>query len=311
MGTFRNRLPPFSALLAFRAAATHDRVAKAAESLGVTESAVSHQVRQLESFLQTKLFDRSGGHLTLTEIGRRYLERIDPAIREIQAATEAVLPPPDRAAVRLTLPPSLAVTWLIPMLGGFEQTHPSLDLQLIPTTRVIDLRRDHVDLAVRHGKGRWPGVEALFLFEDLVTPVCAPTYFVDGAAAPSPELLAQCRLIVNRSIPYEWEEWARARGLPPPSLDGALVLDTIEQVLQVAESGHGLAIGRRPYIDERLAAGRLIAPFGAAGPTGAGYYLCRPAELDPTAAARRVARWLQAAAENWRAAAAASAGETA
>ena len=61
------------------------------------------------------------------------------------------------------------------MLGDFEQTHPKLDLQLIPTTRVVYLRRDHVDLAVRHGKGRWPGVEALFLFEDLVTPVCAPT----------------------------------------------------------------------------------------------------------------------------------------
>jgi LysR family glycine cleavage system transcriptional activator len=109
VSAFRIRLPPFSSLLPFRAAATHDRIAKAAESLGVTESAISHQVRQLESFLQTKLFDRSGGHLALTEIGQRYLERIDPAIRE-EAATEAVLPPPDRATVRLTLPPSLAVT---------------------------------------------------------------------------------------------------------------------------------------------------------------------------------------------------------
>ena len=82
-------------------------------------------------------------------------------------------------------------------------------------------------------------------------------------------------------------------------------------MLQVAESGHGLAIGRRPYINERLATGRLIAPFGAAGPTGAAYYLCRPAELDSTAAARRVARWLQAAADRWRAAAAALPAETA
>jgi LysR family transcriptional regulator, glycine cleavage system transcriptional activator len=242
VSTFRSRLPPFSALLAFRAAATHDRISKAAESLGVTESAVSHQVRLLESFLQTKLFDRSGGHLALTEIGQRYLGRIDPAIREIQVATEAVLPPADRAIVRLTLPPSLAATWLIPLLGGFEQKHLNLDLQLIPTTRVVDLRRDHVDLAVRHGKGSWPGVEALFLFEDLATPVCAPGYFADGPTEPLPELLAQRRF--NRSIPHEWEEWARARGLPPPNLDGALVLDTIEQVLQVAESGHGLAIGR-------------------------------------------------------------------
>ncbi|QLH38043.1 MAG: LysR family transcriptional regulator [Defluviicoccus sp.] len=305
VSTFRTRLPPFSALLAFRAAATHDRMAKAAESLGVTESAVSHQVRQLENFLQAKLFDRSGGRLTLTVTGQRYLDRIDPAIREIHAATEAVLPRSDRATVRLTLPPSLAATWLIPMLSGLEQANPDLDLQLIPTTRVVDLRRDHVDLAIRHGKGRWDGVEAVFLFEDLATPVCAPGFLVDGAVEPTSELLARSRLIVNRSIPHEWEEWARARGLLPPNIDGALVLDTIEQVLQVAESGHGLAIGRRPYLDERLATGKLVAPFGAAGPTGAAYYLCRPAGLDPTAAAAGVSRWLQAAAERWQSAAAA------
>ena len=300
MTTLRNRLPPFSALLAFRAAATHDRLADAADSLGVTESAVSHQLRQLETFLQTKLFDRSAGRLALTETGRRYLDRIDPAIREIQSATEAVLPAPDRAAVRLTLPPSLAVTWLIPRLGGFERDHPNLDLQLIPTTRVVDLRRDHVDLAVRYGKGRWPGVEVQFLFDDLATPVCAPGYLPDAAVAPSPDLLAGRRLIVNRSVPDEWEEWARARGLPAPGLDGALVLDTIEQVLAVAEGGHGLAIGRRPYVEARLAAGSLVAPFGRGGPTGAAYYLCRSAEGDPTAAARRVARWLEAAAASWR-----------
>lgn len=303
MASLRNRLPPFSALLAFRAAATHDRLTEAAESLGVTESAVSHQLRQLETALQVKLFDRSGGRLALTEIGRRYLDRIDPAIRELQAATEAVLPPPDRASVRLTLPPSLAVTWLLPRLGDFEQAHPSMDLQLMATTRVVDLLRDHVDLAIRHGKGRWPGVEARFLFEDLATPVCAPGYLPAGVTEPTADLLSGCRLIVNRSIPGEWEEWSRARQLPAPSLDGALVLDTIEQVVTVAESGHGLAVGRRPYIDARLASGTLCAPFGAAGPTGAAYYLCRPQAADPTAAARRVARWLEAEGQSWHAAA--------
>ena len=300
MSIARNRLPPFSALLAFRAAATHNRLADAAESLGVTESAVSHQLRQLESFVQVALFDRSGGRLALTETGQRYLHRIDPAIHEIQAATDALLPPPDRAGVRLTLPPSLAVTWLIPRLGALEHDHAGIDLQLIPTTRVVDLRRDQVDLAIRHGKGRWPGLDAVFLFDDLVTPVCAPGFLPDTATEPTAALLAAHRLIVNRSTPDEWEEWARARGLPPLPLDNALRLDTIEQVLGVAESGHGMAIGRRPYIEARLAAGTLIAPFGEAGPTGAAYYLCQPSGRDPTAAARRVARWLQAAGEAWR-----------
>ena len=98
-------LPPFAALRAFHAAATHDRHRDAAESLGITESAISHQIRKLESLLHTKLFDRTGNRAALTETGRRYLAQIDPAIRQIQAATEAILPAQGRSAVRLTLPP--------------------------------------------------------------------------------------------------------------------------------------------------------------------------------------------------------------
>ncbi len=296
----RVSLPPFAALRAFHAAATHDRYRDAAESLGITESAISHQVRKLESLLHTKLFDRSGERAELTETGRRYLEQIEPALRQIQAATEAILPAQGRSVVRLTLPPSLAATWLIPKLGGFERQHPDTDLQLITTTRVIDLKRDQVDLAIRHGRGAWPDVTAEFLLEEAAMPVCAPDYLPAGK--PSLELLREVRLIVNGAFPEEWEEWARAHGLAPPSLDSAITLEVMEQVLQVAEGGHGLAMGRRPVVDDRLARGSLIAPFGGPNPTGAAYYLCRATELAPTAAARRLARWLTETAAAWRAA---------
>ena len=135
-------LPPFAALRAFHAAAVHGRFRDAALSLGVTESAISHQVRRLEDFLRIALFDRSGTGVRLTAAGRRYLEQIDPAIRQIQAATEAMLHPTGRSVARLTLPPSLAATWLIPQLSAFERAHPGVELQLVPTTRVVDLKRD-------------------------------------------------------------------------------------------------------------------------------------------------------------------------
>ncbi len=172
----RNPLPPFAALRAFHAAATHERFRDAARSLGVTESAISHQVRRLEDFLRTALFDRSGPGLRLTAAGARYLEQIDPAIRQIQAATGAMLRPRGRNVVRLTLSPSLAAMWLIPQLGAFEREHPDIELQLVPTTRVVDLQRDQVDLAIRHGKGPWRGVEAEFLLGETALPVCAPGY---------------------------------------------------------------------------------------------------------------------------------------
>jgi len=288
----RTPLPPFAALRAFHAAAVHGRFRDAASALGITESAISHQVRRLEDFLRTALFDRSGNGVRLTAAGRQYLDQIDPAIRQIQAATEAMLRPAGRAVVRLTMPPSLAATWLIPKLGAFERAHPEVDLQLVTTTRVVDLRRDQVDLAIRHGKGAWPGLDAAFLLEEAATPVCAPGYLTFGAGDCPQEALYRARLIVNARFPDEWEEWARARGLEPPSLAGAVTMDAQEQALQVAEGGHGLAIGRRPMVDDKLARGALIAPFGDADPTGAAYYLCRAADLPLTAAARRLERWL-------------------
>jgi LysR family glycine cleavage system transcriptional activator len=290
----RTPLPPFAALRAFHAAAVHGRFRDAASSLGVTESAISHQVRRLEGFLRIALFDRSGPGVRLTAAGRRYLEQIDPAIRQLQAATEAMLHPTGRNVVRLTLPPSLAAAWLIPQLSAFERAHPDVELQLVPTTRVVDLKRDQVDLAIRHGKGAWPGIEATFLLAEAALPVCAPGYLTLEPDEDPLAALHRVRLIVNTRFPDEWEEWARARGLAPPSLTGAIELEGMEETLLIAESGHGLAIGRRPVVDDRLARGILIAPFGAGDPTGAAYYLCRPSDLAPTAVARRLERWLRA-----------------
>ena len=292
MATPKMTLPPFAALRAFQAAATHDRYRDAAETLGVTESAISHQVQRLEAFLRIPLFDRSGKRPRLTDAGRQYLEQIEPALRQIHAATESLLPASGRSTVRLTLPPSLAVTWLIPKLGAFERAYPEIDLQLIPTTRVTDLAREQIDLGIRHGKGTWDDVEATFLLEETATPVCAPGYFDPAPTEPSPEALARARIIVNANIPDEWDEWARARGVDLSVAGDRLSLDAMEQTLQVAESGHGIAMGRRPVVDSWLERGRLIAPFGAAGPTGAAYYLCRPPGVTPTAAGRRLERWL-------------------
>jgi LysR family glycine cleavage system transcriptional activator len=287
-----SRLPPFAALRAFHAAATHERFRDAAESLGVTESAISHQLRQLEEFLHTALFDRSGPRPQLTDFGQRYLDQIGPAIHQIQAATDAILRPAGRHVVRLTLPPSLAGTWLIPRLGAFERDHLDIELRLVTTTRVLHLKRDQIDLAIRHGQGSWPGVDATFLLEETALPVCAPGYLTLEPEEDPLAALRRVRLIVNTRSPDEWEEWARARGLPRPALTGAIELEGEEQALQVAERGHGLAIGRRPVVNERLARGTLVAPFGAGDPTGAAHYLCRAADVPATAAVRRVERWL-------------------
>lgn len=290
------RLPPFPALRAFHAAARLGRFRDAATALGVTESAVSHQIRRLEEFLHVPLFERHGPRVTLTATGTQYFAEIDPALQQIAEATRAVVGPRDRDRVALTLPPSLAMLWLIPNLAKFEAACPDIDLQLVTTTRLVDLRREQVDLAIRHGQGSWPDVEATFLFTDRAIPVCRPGY-LDADAGDLAAALASSRLIVNGYRPDEWDEWTRARGLEPLPLDNALRFWAQEHVLAAAEQGLGIAMGRSPLVDERLSSGALVAPFGTSGFASAGYYLCRPPDVTPTVNARRVARWLQAFAE--------------
>ncbi len=179
-------LPPLHALRAFHAAARFGRIKDAAAALGLTESAVSHQIRKLEAWLSVRLFERNGPHIRLSADGERYFAALDPAFDAIRAATEALRAPAGRNRVSLTLPASLATYWLIPRLDGLEKACPGVDLELVTTTRLVDLRREGVDLAIRYGAGGWPDVEARRLMGEQLVPVCRPGY-VAPAEARDPE----------------------------------------------------------------------------------------------------------------------------
>jgi len=303
-------IPPFPALRAFHAAARHGRFKDAAQALGLTESAISHQVRRLEEVLQVQLFERQGPRVFLTAKGARYFEDIDPAMTRLAAATRALLGPQERQRVTLTLPPSMAILWLIPNLAGFEAACPEIDLELVATQRVVDLRREQIDIAIRHGRGGWSNVEVVFLMADSAIPVCRPGYLpgfprLDSAGRPDtavPPLdavtaaLSSARLIVNGSFPDEWREWAAAHGMDLSALEKglarALRFESQEQVLAAAEGGLGLAMGRRPLVVGRLESAALIAPFGMPERSRTGYFLCRALGATPSVGARRVWRWL-------------------
>ena len=292
MAAPNDTLPPFAALRAFRAAARRGRFRDAAEELGLSEPAISHQIRKLEEFLHLSLFERSGSKVALTEVGRRYFEDIDPAMARIGEATQALMGGGDRARVALTLPPSLAIFWLIPKLAAFEAARPEIDLQLVTTTRRLDLRREQIDLAIRHGAGGWPDLDAAFQMAESAMPVGSPAIVAGLGSPPVAARISELRVIVSAYFPQEWEEWSAAHGLAPPNLSSAVRLESQEQVLAAAESGLGMAMGRSPLVDDRLARGTLVAPFGAMTGAGTGYYLCTPKGRTPTVAARRVARWL-------------------
>jgi len=283
-------LPPLHALRTFHAAARFGRFRDAATALGLSESAVSHQVRKLEDYLRVPLFEKVGNAVRLTAIGETYFEQIDPAFAAIRKATDDLSGPCCRVSV--TLPTCLATLWLIPRLSGLEAAHPEVSLQIVTTARLCDLRREQIDLAIRYGKGQWSGLTTQHLFHEQAFPVCRPGLLPAGAENHPQDVLRSARLIVNAGDPAEWDEWARAHQLEPPSLKGAIVLDTSIEVLVAASEGLGLAIGRQPMIAAYLADRRLVAPFGDTDATGAAYYLAYPADAELSVSARRVARWI-------------------
>lgn len=286
-------LPPLHALRAFDAAAKFGRFRDAAAALGLSESAISHQVKRLEEYLGSALFVRSGNSVSLTEAGRRYFEQIDPAFTQIRRATEDIKGPGDLARVSLTLPGTLATFWLIPKLGSLEAKHPEISLQLMTTQRVCDLRREQINLGIRYGQGTWSGLTSQHLLEEQAFPVCVPGLLDDTTRARPDEALRKLRLIVNDTDLTEWQDWAKAHGLDPPSMRGAIILHASDQTLGAALEGLGMAIGRRPLVDRWLNEGRLVAPFGSVDRSGCAYFLVYPEEVELSVPARKVARWLQ------------------
>ncbi len=285
-----SQLPPLHALRSFHAAARCGRFREAAGALGLSESAVSHQVRKLEDHLGVRLFDRAGNAVRLTLAGQTYFDEIDPAFSRIRRATEALAGPVCR--VSLTLPTSLATLWLIPRLGQLEAALPEINLQMIPSNRVVDLRREQVELGIRYGQGSWSGLNAVRLFGEQAFPVCPPGLL--GPDADPETSFKEHRLIVNAAHPEEWREWTQAHGVAPPPLQDPLVLDGTEQVLHAVSEGLGLGIGRQPLVGRWLGEGKLVAPFGTADESGCAYFLIHADAAELTVPARRVARWLVA-----------------
>src|SRR5262244_28881 len=168
------RLPPLNALKAFEAAARHESFTRAAEELFVTQGAVSHQVKALEAELGVKLFNRERQRLVITEAGREYLTILRDAFDRIAVGTERLLQRQSSGVLTVSTSPDFAAKWLVGRLGRFAEEHPSIDLRVSASDQRVDFASEDVDLAVRHGDGRWPELEVGRLCAEQLFPVCSP-----------------------------------------------------------------------------------------------------------------------------------------
>jgi LysR family glycine cleavage system transcriptional activator len=268
------RLPPLSAVRVFESAARHQNFTQAAAELGMTQAAVSYQIRLLEERLGTSLFARVKGRVSLTEAGRRIAPLVANAFETLDDAFSGLVAE-DQALLSLSAAQTLATTWLAPRLGRFQVRHPSLAVRLSTDNRLVDFSTGEFHAAIRVGRGDWPGLKCHFLFRMAFSPICTPD-FVRAHDLARPEQL----LDVPRLSPRDdwWADWLADLGIAAPAAaaDPGLVLDNQVMEANAAFAGSGIAMMTPLFWRDELAAGRLVQPFPHLHVTSRSHWLVYP-----------------------------------
>lgn len=271
------RLPSLNGLRAFEAAARHLSFTLAASELNVTQTAISHQIKRLEDEIGLKLFVRKNRTLALTPAARDYLPGVRTAFQDLRFATERLMRRDDDHVLAVSTLASLAAKWLLPRLAGFQREHPEIDVRLSTSTALVDFVRDDVDAAIRFGRGPFPGLRADWLMTGELMPVCSPALASGDKPLRQPQDLVRHVLLHSDGFQDDWRLWLTAAGVQVDlSKNHALTLDLAFMTIQAAIDGLGVAISRRSFVENDIAAGRLIVPFDIVLPSDAGFYFVCP-----------------------------------
>lgn len=288
----QRRYLPLSAFRAFEAAARLGSFKAAANELSVTPTAVSHQIRGLESHTGLVLFHRQVRKVSLTETGMRLYPVLRDGFDAFEATLARLMQQSTRAQVCISATNAFTVKWLVPRMADFRSRHPDIDLQLQASDDLVDLRSTAVDIAIRYGRGPYPGLVTQRLFTDRFAPVVNPRLGV-----VSPKDLARVPLIHfdwKRPQPSNptWERWFDIAKRTQPRRASQLRFSDEGHAIQAAVAGHGIALVSLALIVEELEARHLVQPFGPEI-DGHTYHLAMHADRPPSAAVQAVADWLR------------------
>jgi DNA-binding transcriptional LysR family regulator len=290
--TFR-KLPPLSELAAFEAIARHRSFTKAAKELFLTPSAISQRIRQLEARFDTQFFIRTRRSVTLTATGENYLESVQDALSNLAAASDRLRKPSSRQ-LSLGVVPALASNWLIYNLRSFHQQYPTIDLNIQAAIGMANLKAGEVDIAIRLGKGNWPGLEKSKLFPDELLAVCSKAYLKEKGSLRKPSDLQKAVLLRNAIQP--WKPWFEQAGLDwPEPARGPLFSDST-LALQAAADGHGVALGRRMLVRHLLERGTLVHLFGVSAVTDEAFYVVYRSESSRRPEVAAFVNWIKSVA---------------
>lgn len=290
----RALLPPLHTLRAFEAIARLRSFTLAAVELHLTHSAISHQMRALESSLQTTLIDRKRRDVALTPEGHQFLAVVRPVLQQLWEVTDA-LRQADSRRLRINVLPSFAARWLLPRLGDFFIRHPDIDFEIATTPVVVDLVVAGAHLAIRYGDGHWTKLRSELLFAERLFPVASPDYMREHGIGEANDLAGGTLL---RDDFYPWDDWLSAASLNPARLSFGPVYYDSALVLQAAENGQGVALGRSWLVADALRTGTLCQIGSVSVPAAASYFLVWPRDKSETIEVKEFIAWIRTCGED-------------
>ncbi len=289
-----------NALVAFEAAARRLSFTKASVELGVSQAAVSRQIQALEGHLGVALFRRLHRAVRLTPEGERLWGAVTMGLGHISETATSLRRDQGRHQITVCTTIAFAAFWLMPRIDSFHAAHPDLELRFIASDSTLDPLTEGIDIAVRFGSGRWPGLDAHLLFEEEIFPVCNPAYLEGRAAPREPADLLKETLLLQESAETSWvtwREWLKAVGVAAPAKLPGPRFNNYNIVIQAAQAGRGIALGWHRLIAPMIQAGSLVRALDASIKAPDSYFLVMPENQRPAEAAEALRAWLLSEAE--------------
>jgi LysR family glycine cleavage system transcriptional activator len=289
-----------NALRAFEAVARHLSYVAAADELNVTPAAVGQLVRGLEQTLGIELFHRTQAgpsRLVLTETARAAIPDLQAGFDRLSVAVERLKAGRSRIAITVTVPLAFADKWLLARVERFAVRYPDYDLRIDTSNRLVDYVAERVDVGIRYGGGRWPGLEATFLVRDAFFPVCSPALLTGEHPLKSIADLKHHALIHDVSMSFAsafptWRAWLQGASCRDIDCERGLQINDSAAVIQATIAGSGVALGRTTLVERDLAAGRLVRPFGEALYCDFAYYIVHRRESGAAPGIAAFKEWL-------------------
>lgn len=297
MARLRDRLTPPNSLVTFEAAARHLGFTLAAKELRVTQAAVSRQVQLLESHLDAALFKRKHRALELTDAGDRLHQAVTQGLGQIAYVADEIRREHSSVDVTIASSVTFASYWLMSRIAEYRAHFPEVDIRLLAAARTGDLTGSGVDLAIRYGRGHWPGQISHDLFGNEVFPVCSPLYLQRNSALAELADLKHATLLhlarYDRNW-VTWSSWFAAFGLEEVPPQGGLLFDNYMVLIHAAIRGEGVALCGARVAEDLIRRHELVRPFDVALPSEFSFFLVEPSNRQLRRSVAHFRDWLMA-----------------